>query len=483
MAVQDKKFGRRAFLGATVGAGAALALGPLAGCGDDEGNTTPDPDTADTGLNNDVETDAPTDDTGVDVAPDGTLDATEDVDAPLDTDTEVDATPVAASQIVKGPWLQLTAQGEARLRLETFEGVTATVTLFGPDDAPMPIDVETSTTEVTFRWPRVALNIDAPDEAGRYTVHDAIFAALEGGASYRWLVETSADGVAGVPVEGTFVGAAASGAAFRMAWISDTMYPTASDVIAQLAPESPDLVIHGGDLQYQSNPVDTWNGMFEAFAPLMRQAPIHFTIGNHEYEDHGEYEELWVRLLGDQGYAGGAHTYHRFDFNGVRFLVLNSEEEFGADGPQMDWLRAELETAAQDDTLTQVIPVFHRPFFTFSRARPNFDRRAYVHGLFVQFGIKLVMTGHNHCYERFLVDGITYTMDGGGGASSYNPDHNLYFFEEERPDELSQRVVAARPMGGLVLDFAADGSVAARRRNVFGEQDDTFEVAPWVAPA
>lgn len=483
MAVQDKKFGRRAFLGATVGAGAALALGPLAGCGDEEGAGTPDTDTPETDVGNDVQPDAPIEDTGADIAPDGTPDASEDVDATPDADADVDATPAAANQIVKGPWLQLTANGEARLRLETLEGVTATVTLIGPDDAPMPIEVATSTTEVTFRWPRVALNIDAPDEAGRYTVHDAVFAALEGGASYRWRVETVADGVDGVPAEGTFVGAAATGAAFRMAWISDTMYPTASDVIARLAPESPDLVIHGGDLQYQSNPVDTWNGMFDAFAPLMRQAPIHFTIGNHEYEDHGEYEELWVRLLGDQGFAGGTHTYHRFDYNGVRFLVLNSEEEFGVDGPQMDWLRAELAASSTDAGVTQIAVCFHRPYYTFAKARPNFDRRAYLHDLFVQHGVKLVLTGHNHCYERFLVDGITYVMDGGGGAAGYNPNDNLAFFEEEHPEELPLRMASTGAMGGVVLDFAADGSISARRLNVFDEQDDTFEVAPWVAPA
>jgi predicted MPP superfamily phosphohydrolase len=88
-----------------------------------------------------------------------------------------------------------------------------------------------------------------------------------------------------------------------MIWISDTMAPLGAQVVEKLAVHEPDLVVHGGDIQYQSNPLDSWNGFFRYFQPLFAQAPVHFTIGNHEYEDYDEYDEIWVRLMGDQGDA------------------------------------------------------------------------------------------------------------------------------------------------------------------------------------
>ena len=37
--------------------------------------------------------------------------------------------------------------------------------------------------------------------------------------------------------------------------------------------------------------------------------------------------------------------------------------------------------------------------------------------LFEQYGVDLVLNGHDHDYERFIVDGVTYVVNGGGGRS------------------------------------------------------------------
>ena len=147
------------------------------------------------------------------------------------------------------------------------------------------------------------------------------------------------------------------------------------------------------------------------------------------------------------------------------------------DGPQMSWLVDELTAVGADEGLAYAIVAFHRPFFTFSRSSPNLATREYLHALFVEHGVPLVLTGHNHCYERFEVDGITYVVDGGGGAFLYDVNDHLAEIEAERPEEIALRQAFEQSYGILTLDVGADGTIAATRTNVSGATTDTFTVS------
>ena len=291
------------------------------------------------------------------------------------------------------------------------------------------------------------------------------------GARVDWVIEGLEEGV----VSGTARVPTAEPAAFTAAWVSDTMFPTSVPIAEGLAAENADLLLHGGDIQYQSNPLDTWNGYFLHFGEAMRHAPMHYCIGNHEYEDLEEIDAIYGRLLGLQG-DGTDVGYHAFTWGGWRFVMLNSELEFGVDGAQMQWLEAELSATDADPTRFGAVVAFHRPYFTFGRSRPNVAVREAVHGILVQHDVALVLTGHNHCYERFLVDGITYIVDGGGGAGLYDPNDALDEIAAERPDEPALRQTFERSHGWLQLRFDDQGGIAAVRTNDRGEISDTFVI-------
>jgi hypothetical protein len=286
---------------------------------------------------------------------------------------------------------------------------------------------EQVTEEVGFRFPPTeALLTDYPDLPGTFTIHRALITPSAPGVRCEWEVrELGAATASGVVVAG-----AAPDAETRFAWIADTMAPSSSSVAAVLAGESFDLFVHGGDIQYRSGLVDTWNGMFQTFAGVFRRASAMFTIGNHEFEAEGpsgntedvEYDGTYRRLFGAQGDVGGTAEYYAFTWGRVRFLILNSEDPlFAVDGPQMSWLRAELEATRNNAEMRYAIVGFHRPYYTFGNSGPNYTKRAYLHTLFVEYGVPLVLTGHNHSYERFVVDGIHYVVDGGGGRHSRQP--------------------------------------------------------------
>jgi hypothetical protein len=73
----------------------------------------------------------------------------------------------------------------------------------------------------------------------------------------------------------------------------------------------------------------------------------------------------------------------------------------------------------------------HRPFYTASRSRADTENRflrEQIHPLLARYRVALVLSGHDHLYQRFAaVDGVHYVVAGGGGKSIYElvADPNL----------------------------------------------------------
>jgi hypothetical protein len=129
-------------------------------------------------------------------------------------------------------------------------------------------------------------------------------------------------------------------------------------------------------------------------------------LGNHDYE-HGdagvhEFDELgmparrYVRRVGP-----------------VDLIVLDSN---AVDAIQTAWLARKL---AGSRAPWQVV-AFHHPPFVCGAHAPSEEVLARWVPLFARYGADLVLTGHEHSYQRFApVDGVTYVVHGGGGAGLY----------------------------------------------------------------
>ena len=98
-----------------------------------------------------------------------------------------------------------------------------------------------------------------------------------------------------------------------------------------------------------------------------------------------------------------------------------------------------------------------------------------MHGLALRHGVKLIMTGHVHGYERFVVDGVHYDRRRRRRAH-LRPRGGREEVEAARPGESELRVVAERSYGctELVID---GGTVSVTRLNVDGETTDSFTVS------
>jgi acid phosphatase type 7 len=139
--------------------------------------------------------------------------------------------------------------------------------------------------------------------------------------------------------------------------------------------------------------------------------------GNHEYEHPGaaDYFQYFGRAAGPPGLG-----YYSFQAGPWRVVSLNSNIDVSPTSEQVRWLRAEI---GADTTCTAAI--FHHPPFS---SGPNGDQ-LYMRDLWRELymlNVDVVITGHDHFYERFAPQdhngrldparGVRLFVVGSGGA-------------------------------------------------------------------
>ena len=361
------------------------------------------------------------------------------------------------------PWVVVTGADSALIRFETLDqDVELPVTLWIGDDDPVTLTPERRGIESDYAFPLEEwdLDVDHPDLPGLRVLHELALTDLPAETPIGWRVER----YGGEFEEGVFQ--LAGERDFVAVFTGDTMSPKLDEVVDLAAPVQPDLYIHGGDLQYQSNPLDTWGGLMASLQPLTAQAPFMPAIGNHEHEDYDEFAVMYTRMF--EGAGGKADAdYYGFTYGGVRFLALNTESSASLGDPesaQTAWLKQELE----DHRDGVVVAYFHRPIITLAKHEPRMDLRERLHPLFVEYGVDLVLTAHNHSYERFDLDGVPYVVDGGGGALLYAVSQN----EEKFPEDAAHRLAFEKSMGFTALQFTSE-DILLTRTNLDGEEIDS----------
>ena len=375
---------------------------------------------------------------------------------PNPIDTSQDTGAASAVKLSKEVYVQVLGADSMRLRFETREDVALRLIVTDPDGVETEAVVERSEANLVYEWNHIAdnENVDGEgDVAGLHVLHSVVLSELRAGEIYTWKLERGD----GVTDSGSFRASPTADQSFRVGWISDTMAVVNTAPITTLASKSPELVLHGGDLVYQSHFYDTWVELSRDLIPLTSTAPFMPMVGNHEFESATEVEEMFDRLYGAQGDSHGAR-YFAFTYGCMRFIGYDSESSrYGmsdAVSEQDAWLETELAAAQADPAIKLIIVGMHRPMYTLSGYWvSNATDRDARHALFVKYGVDLVFAGHMHGYERFDVDGVVYIVDGGGGALLYNPIEGADQVEAARPGESAMQKAWSQSNGCTILDI------------------------------
>jgi 3',5'-cyclic AMP phosphodiesterase CpdA len=127
------------------------------------------------------------------------------------------------------------------------------------------------------------------------------------------------------------------------------------------------------------------------------------TPGNHEYETpnaSGYYEYFGANA----GPAG--RGYYSYTAGEWHVVALNSEIDVRTGSPQEQWLRADL--AANPTACAAVL--WHRPLFSSGPNGNNRDLQGLWRTLY-EFNVDIVVSGHDHLYERFAPQDVNGRAD------------------------------------------------------------------------
>jgi calcineurin-like phosphoesterase family protein len=154
--------------------------------------------------------------------------------------------------------------------------------------------------------------------------------------------------------------------------------------------------IYGGE-----KPVDFKNKFEDVYRPILDQkVRFYAALGNHD--------EPAQRFYGFFNMNG--KEYYRFTEGNAAFYALNSNY---LDKKQLQWLEDEL---AKDTSEWKIMFFHHPPYSSGGKHGSDTQVREVVEPLFVKYGVNVVLTGHDHFYERVKPQkGIYYFVSGAGG--------------------------------------------------------------------
>ncbi|MCP4968598.1 MAG: hypothetical protein GY926_25625 [bacterium] len=180
------------------------------------------------------------------------------------------------------------------------------------------------------------------------------------------------------------------------------------------------FVAHVGDISYRGSILDRWEDVWvRPYQPLL-DAGVRFEValGNHELEEGQGDETLeWIEARLEQ--LGYEETYRVVPYGPIDFFFLDSSTPLVTgerSGEQLAWL----ENALADSKARWKIAVLHHaPYSSSTKRGSNVELREILEPLFIEHGVQLVLTGHDHHYERtYPQSGVTYVVTGAGAKLS-----------------------------------------------------------------
>jgi hypothetical protein len=175
----------------------------------------------------------------------------------------------------------------------------------------------------------------------------------------------------------------------------------------------PTAVIPLGDLQYDTGTPDDFAG---AYGPTWgRFKDISYpVIGNHEYMTSGAAG--YFGFFGTR--AHGPNAYYSYNLGDWHVVVLNSNcsKVGGCDtaSAQYKWLQSDLKANPRVCTLA----VWHHPLYSSGNHGNNPAVKPLWDALY-SAGAELVLSGHDHHYERFAPQTSDATKDTARGLRQF----------------------------------------------------------------
>jgi len=274
-------------------------------------------------------------------------------------------------------------------------------------------------------------------EASTYYQYRADITGLTAGTAYQYQVAVDGQVLAADPVLNSFTTPTTGNFSFLV--VGDTGNDSADQMaILQRLLAEPNIskVIHVGDIAYESGTFPQFEqNYFQIYAPMMSRTPFFTAPGNHEYLTNSAAPYLAVHAAPASNVpAADLGRYYSFDRGDAHFTSLDSNL-LGTDaGSRMlAWLDADL---AATQKFWKIVFLHHPPYPTGAHLGDPLCVlvQQQVNPIVEKHFVPLVLTGHEHGYERSYpllnnqvvnnqvaapgTPSTTYVISGGGGAGT-----------------------------------------------------------------
>lgn len=171
-----------------------------------------------------------------------------------------------------------------------------------------------------------------------------------------------------------------------------------------------DLIVHTGDIAYERGTLAQFEDrVFAVYKDIFKNVPFFPVPGNHDYKtDRARpYRDVFA-LPGDSG-----ERWYSYDWGRVHFAALDTNQDYAT---QVAWLDRDLAASKAPWKIVYT----HAPPYSSGNHGSDTRLRKLLAPVLEKHGVQLVLSGHDHHYERTIPQrGTAYVVTGGGGRGTY----------------------------------------------------------------
>jgi len=205
---------------------------------------------------------------------------------------------------------------------------------------------------------------------------------------------------------------------FRIAVTGDiSCSSNGQNTVNQIINQNPSLVLWLGDLSYVDSDVNCF--ISETSQLASKDEAI---VGNHDDSEDGT-SSARTQLINYFGIPSTGYYSKTFDVIGtqrtddVLLIGMDTQSSITTSSSQYQFV----ENSLKNSNSPLKIVMVHKPFLSCTCEHSTNGQFSAYHALFKQYGVDLVLQGHNHNIQYFnTIDNIKYIVSGAGGKSHYS---------------------------------------------------------------
>ena len=218
--------------------------------------------------------------------------------------------------------------------------------------------------------------------------------------------------------------------------------PVTEKTVNKMKEKNPDLFLALGDLSEDKDPAC----FFDLFSNVHKDGKLKVTLGEHDI-DSVDNQDSSSRFSQFIRHLDLDKPFYSFDYRNAHFLAMSTGKDdlvpFGIGSAQYNFTVNDLAAASNNKEIKWIIVYGYRPFYSSPTVHPASETiKDIYHPLFQKYGVDLVITTHNHNYQRTYPlkltgnDGSEPTITDKNNSTYINPGGPIFITVGTAGEEL-----------------------------------------------